>query len=266
MKSIKNIFVLLVIALVGLSLTACSNDDLDTNQYQGGVSLNAYGPNPVMRGGTLRFVGSNLDQIASIQIPGISAITNYEVVKAGVPSEIRISVPKDGPEVGFVTLTTNTNQTITTKSELTYIESIEFESFSPASAMPGDVVTIKGDYLNLVYSLAFADNVVISEQDFITHDRYTITVAVPEEAKTGKIELYTADLTVQSEEELEYQIIQSETAIEIGLPTVTSIKGRNTAEPMGNIVCKAGETILIYGSYLNLVKDVTIGGSLYYCF
>ena len=260
MKSIKNIFALLVMVLVGLSLTACSNDDLDTNQYKGGVSLNAFGPNPVMRGGTLRFVGSNLDQISSIQIPGVSAITNYEVVKSGVPSEIRVSVPKDGPEVGLVTLTTNTNQTITTKSELTYIESIVFESFSPASAMPGDVVTIKGDYLNLVYSLAFAENVVISENDFITHDRYTITVAVPEAAKTGKIELYTADLTVQSEEELEYQIIQSETAIEIGLPTVTSIKGRNSAEPMGNILCKAGEDILIYGSYLNLVEDVTIGG------
>lgn len=247
-------------ALVGLSLTACSNDDLDTNQYKGGVSLNAFGPNPVMRGGTLRFVGSNLDQISSIQIPGVSAITNYEVVKSGVPSEIRVSVPKDGPEVGLVTLTTNTNQTITTRSELTYIESIVFESFSPASAMPGDVVTIKGDYLNLVYSLAFAEDVVVSENDFITHDRYTITVAVPEEAKTGKIELYTADLTVQSEEELEYQIIQSETAIEIGLPTVTSIQGRNTADPLGNILCKAGETILIYGSYFNLVEDVTIGG------
>lgn len=260
MKSIKNIFALLVMALVGLSLTACSNDDLDTNQYKGGVSLNAFGPNPVMRGGTLRFVGSNLDQISSIQIPGVSAITNYEVVKSGVPSEIRVSVPKDGPEVGLVTLTTNTNQTITTRSELTYIESIVFESFSPASAMPGDVVTIKGDYLNLVYSLAFAEDVVVSENDFITHDRYTITVAVPEEAKTGKIELYTADLTVQSEEELEYQIIQSETAIEIGLPTVTSIQGRNTADPLGNILCKAGETILIYGSYFNLVEDVTIGG------
>ena len=260
MKKIYSLYTLLVMTLVGLSLTACSNDDLDTNQYNGGVSLNAYGPNPVMRGGTLRFVGSNLDQISSIQIPGISAITNYEVVKPGVPSEIRVSVPKDGPEVGYVTLTTNTNQTITTKSELTYIESIEFESFSPASVMPGDVVTIKGDYLNLVLSLAFADNVVISEKDFITHDRYTITVAVPEDAKTGKIELYTADLTIQSEKELEYQIIQSETAIEIGLPTVTEIKGRNTAEPMGNILCKAGETILIYGSYLNLVEDVTIGG------
>lgn len=247
-------------ALVGLSLAACSEDNLDTNQYKGGVSLNAYGPNPVMRGGTLRFVGSNLDQIASIQIPGVAPITNYETVKSGIPSEIRVTVPKDGPTEGIVTLTTKDSKTIQTQSALTYTEPIEFESFSPASAMPGDIVTIKGDYLNLIYSLAFAEKVIIGEKDFLTHDRYTITVAVPEEAKTGKIELYTADLTVSADDELDYQIIQSETAIEIGLPTVTQIKGRNTAEPMGNIVCKAGETILIYGSYLNIVEDVTIGG------
>ena len=247
-------------ALVGLSLAACSEDNLDTNQYKGGVSLNAYGPNPVMRGGTLRFVGSNLDQIASIQIPGVAPITNYETVKSGIPSEIRVTVPKDGPTEGVVTLTTKDSKTIQTQSALTYTEPIEFESFSPASAMPGDIVTIKGDYLNLIYSLAFAENVIIGEKDFLTHDRYTITVAVPEDAKTGKIELYTADLTVSADDELDYQIIQSETAIEIGLPTVTQIKGRNTAEPMGNIVCKAGETILIYGSYLNIVEDVTIGG------
>lgn len=260
MKNFKYIYNLLVMALVGLSLAACSEDNLDTNQYKGGVSLNAYGPNPVMRGGTLRFVGSNLDQIASIQIPGVAPITNYETVKSGIPSEIRVTVPKDGPTEGVVTLTTKDSKTIQTQSALTYTEPIEFESFSPASAMPGDIVTIKGDYLNLIYSLAFAENVIIGEKDFLTHDRYTITVAVPEDAKTGKIELYTADLTVSADDELDYQIIQSETAIEIGLPTVTQIKGRNTAEPMGNIVCKAGETILIYGSYLNIVEDVTIGG------
>ena len=28
---------------MGLSLTACSEDDLDTNQYQQGVHLNVYG-------------------------------------------------------------------------------------------------------------------------------------------------------------------------------------------------------------------------------
>ena len=247
-------------ALVGLSLTACSNDDLDTNQYKGGFSLNAYGPNPVMRGGTLRFVGSNLDQVASIQIPGVAAITNYETVKAGVPSEIRVVVPKDGPTEGYITLTSKTNETIQTVSELTYTEPIEFESFSPASVMPGDIVTIKGDYLNLIYSLAFADEVIISEADFLKHDRYTIEVRVPEEAKTGKIELYTADLTVSSDEELDYQIIASDKAIEIGTPSVTSITGRNTAEALGNITAKAGEEIKITGTYFNMVADVTIGG------
>ncbi len=247
-------------ALVGLSLTACSNDDLDTNQYKGGFSLNAYGPNPVMRGGTLRFVGSNLDQVASIQIPGVAAITNYEIVKSGVPSEIRVVVPKDGPTEGYITLTSKTNETIQTVSELTYTEPIEFESFSPASAMPGDIVTIKGDYLNLIYSLAFADEVIISEADFLKHDRYTIEVRVPEEAKTGKIELYTADLTVSSDEELDYQIISSDKAIEIGTPSVTSITGRNTAEALGNIIAKAGEEIKIAGSYFNMVADVLIGG------
>ena len=119
MKKIYSLYTLLVMALVGLSLTACSNDDLDTNQYKGGFSLNAYGPNPVMRGGTLRFVGSNLDQVASIQIPGVAAITNYEIVKSGVPSEIRVVVPKDGPTEGNITLTSKTNETIQTVSELT---------------------------------------------------------------------------------------------------------------------------------------------------
>ena len=260
MKKIYSLYTLLVMALVGLSLTACSNDDLDTNQYKGGFSLNAYGPNPVMRGGTLRFVGSNLDQVASIQIPGVAAITNYEIVKSGVPSEIRVVVPKDGPTEGYITLTSKTNETIQTVSELTYTEPIEFESFSPASAMSGDIVTIKGDYLNLIYSLAFADEVIISEADFVKHDRYTIEVRVPEEAKTGKIELYTADLTVSSDEELDYQIIASDKAIEIGTPSVTSITGRNTAEALGNITAKAGEEIKITGTYFNMVADVTIGG------
>ena len=259
MKKNKNIFTLLVMALIGLSLTACSNDELDTNQYKGGISLNVYGPNPVMRGGTLRFLGSNLDQIASIQIPGVPAITSYETVKAGVPSEIRVAIPKEGPEVGFVTLTTKGDQTITTKTKLNYIEGIEISEM-PASAMPGDKITIKGEYLNLIYSLAFADGVVVGESDFENHDRYAITVTVPEDAKTGKLELYTADLTVLDRSSVDYQTIVSEEAIEIGVPSVTQLKGRNAAEALGTIEAKAGEKITISGSYFNVVDDVTVSG------
>lgn len=260
MKKIQYVFTLIAAGIMGLALAACSEDNLDTNQYRGGVSLNAYGPNPVMRGGTLRFVGSNLDQIASIQIPGTAAITSYETVKAGVPSEIRVTVPKDGPTEGVVTLTTKDNQTLTTQTSLTYTEPIEIEGFTPATAMPGDVVTIKGDYLNLIHSIAFAEDVVIGENDFESHDRYTISVTVPEEAQTGKIELYTTDLTVASEEELDYQIVTSDDAIEIGLPTISKLKGRSEAEAQGEITAKAGETITITGTYFTVTDDVTIGG------
>ena len=259
MKNIKNIFTLLVVALAGLSLTACSNDDLDTNQYQGDVSLNVYGPSPVMRGGQLRFLGSNLDQIREVIIPDGISITNIDVVKAGVPSEIRVTVPKEGPVPGFVTLITNTDQKIVTKTELNYIEGIEITSMTK-SAMPGDVIKIQGEYLNLIYSLAFADNVIISEQDFVSHDRYTIEVKVPDNAKTGNIELYTADLTVIDVTKVEYQTIISEEAIEIGVPSISSLKGRNTAEALGNITAKAGEKITISGSYFNVAEDVTVGG------
>ncbi len=264
MKKIKNMFALLVVALVGLSLTACSSDDLDTNQYQGGVSLNAYGPNPVMRGGQLRFVGSNLDQIASITIPGVSEITNIEVLKAGIPSEIRVTVPKDGPLVGYVTLKTKTDQTIKTQTQLEYIEGIEVTKIPGETVMPGQVIKIEGDYLNLIYSMAFADGVLVSSKDFVTHDRYFIEVKVPEEAKTGKLEFYTADLTVQrtakEEDELEYQTIVSDDALNVGLPSTSKITSpRGTAEPEGTITVKAGETMTLTGEYYNVVSAIKFG-------
>ena len=259
MKKIYNVFTLLVVALMGLSLAACSNDNLDTNQYKGEVSLNVYGPSPVMRGGTLRFLGSNLDQVREVIIPDGISITNIEVKQAGVPSEIRVTVPKDGPVPGKVVLVTNTDLIITTKTDLKYTESIVITSF-PLAAMPGDVIKIEGDYLNLVQSLAFADNVLVSMEDFKSHSRYAIEVEVPEEAKTGKLALYTADLTVVDKNSVDYQIIETESAIEIGVPTIHKLKGRNEAEALGNITAKAGETITITGNYLQLTDDITIGG------
>ena len=265
MKKLKNIFSLLVVALIGLSLTACSNDDLGTNQYQGGVSLNAYGPNPVMRGGQLRFVGSNLDQIASITIPGVGEITNIEVVKSGVPSEIRITVPKDGPQVGYVTLKTKTDQTITTKTQIEFIEGIEVTQIPEETVMPGQTIRIEGDYLNLIYSMAFADGVLVSANDFVEQDRYYIDVIVPEEAKTGKLELYTADLTVQRTKEelnkLTYQTIVSEDALTVGLPTTSKLHSDRSGdvEVEGSITAKAGETITLTGDYYNVISAVKFG-------
>ena len=144
---------LLVMVLSGLLLTSCSEDDLVTNQYQKGVALNVFGPSPVVRGGTLRFLGSNLDQVAQVIIPGVDPITNIEVVQAGIPSEIRVVVPKDGPEIGKIQLIDKTGKVLTTQTELTYTEDIEFEKFTPEDVMAGQEITIIGDYLNLIHIL-----------------------------------------------------------------------------------------------------------------
>ena len=258
MKKIKNILALLVVALMGLSLTACSEDDLDTNQYQQGVHLNVYGPQPVMRGGQLRFLGSNLDQISKIQIPGCDDITNIEVVKAGIPSEIKITVPKEGPLVGYLTLVTKTDEEIKTKTQLTYKEPIVFSSFSPASIMPGETLTIEGDYLNLVHMIEFADGVQIPEKDFVSQTRYKIEVVVPEEAQTGKINLFDLDLTTVEDPSVAlYNIIESENALNVGTPTITKWSSpRGEAELTGNVTAKMGETITVTGEHFGLVKSV----------
>ena len=214
---------MLVIVIMAISLAACSDDDLSTNQYGKGVQLNVYGPNPVMRGGVLRFIGSNLDQISEIIIPGCDPITNYEVVSTGKPSEIRITVPKDGPEVGYVKLIAKDGTEITTKTQLEYEEPIELEAFAPESVMPGDEITITGDYLNLVQMVCFNDDVWVSVDDFVSQDRYKLVVVVPEEAKTGVIALYTMDLTKLENPSAEtgYNIIESEKILEVGTPAVT---------------------------------------------
>ena len=95
MKHISNLKVWLLSCLVVLGFAACDNDNLDTQQYKGGVSLNVYGPQPVMRGGTLRFLGSNLDQVTQVIIPGVEPITDIEVRQSGAHSEILVQVPVD---------------------------------------------------------------------------------------------------------------------------------------------------------------------------
>lgn len=39
-----------LVLLSSLTFTACDTNDVDTNQYKGGISLNVFGPSPVLRG------------------------------------------------------------------------------------------------------------------------------------------------------------------------------------------------------------------------
>ena len=250
MKKISKIFAMLVVALVGLSLTACSDgDDLSTDQYGNEISLQSFGPCPVLRGGTLYLYGTNLDQIESVNLPGADPITAYEILQSGYNSKISIQVPAEKCEPGQIVLKTKKGGEITSVSPITYREDIEITKFFVGSegtmvGNVGDVVTIKGDYLNLMHGVIFAGSDTIKEAEFVGHDRYTIQVKIPVEARTGVITLTDTlkdGTSLETKEELT-----------INTPEATPIENRNI---------KAGEILSIKGSAFDQIASVKFEGA-----
>ena len=222
--------------MTGVSFTSClKGDDVDTNQYTGGISLNVFGPSPVARGGELRFLGSGMDQVTAVWIPGSGDVTEIRVIS---DTEIRITVPQDA-EPGQLVLRTPQGD-ITTQTELTFTEPISIDELSPLSVLPGDELTIKGDYLNLINEVIFADNVTVSAEDFVAHDRKTICLTVPQEAQSGQVILSDgAELP---------NLIYSEEELTVVLPAVETVAELQHANP--------GDRISVDGSHLDLVKEV----------
>ena len=250
MKKISKIFAMLVVALVGLSLTACNDgDDLSTDQYGNDISLQSFGPCPVLRGGTLYLYGTNLDQIESVNLPGADPITAYEILQSGYNSKISIQVPDEKCEPGQIVLKTKKGGEITSVSPITYREDIEITKFFVGSegtmvGNVGDVVTIKGDYLNLMHGVIFAGSDTIKEAEFVGHDRYTIKVKIPAEARTGVITLTD---TIKDGTSLE-----TKEELTINTPEATPIKDRNI---------KAGEVLSIKGSSFDQIVSVKFEGA-----
>ena len=250
MKKISKIFAMLVVALVGLSLTACSDgDDLSTDQYGNDISLQSFGPCPVLRGGTLYLYGTNLDQIESVNLPGADPITAYEIIQSGYNSKISIQVPAEKCEPGQIVLKTKKGGEITSVSPITYREDIEITQFYVGNegtlvGNVGDVVTIKGDYLNLMHGVIFAGSDTIKEAEFVGHDRYTIQVKIPAEARTGVITLTD---TIKDGTSLE-----TKEELTINTPEATPIKDRNI---------KAGEVLSIKGASFDQIASVKFEGA-----
>lgn len=219
-----------------LTFTACDNgDDEDTNQYKGGINLNVFGPSPVARGGVLRFLGSGMDKVTAVAIPGCDDITDIEVVS---DTEIRVTVPQTA-QPGLVVLKTPKGD-ITTKTELTFTEPIALEAFAPAEVKPGSELTITGEYLNLIKEVIFADEVTVPADEFVSQSRQEIKVIVPDSAQTGKFILSDgAEIP---------NWIYSEGELEVTLPSVEA--------PLDLVDKKPGDVIRVSGENFDLVKKV----------
>lgn len=245
----NKIFKLAALLSACLMTFACAPEELSTDQYpDDAVNFAAFAPNPVARGGALRIVGSNLQRVVEVNIPGINPITDIEVVKEGHESEIRVIIPVDGPEVGKISIVDLCGNTHVSLADITYSEPIIFDDFSPKNAMPGDVITIKGDYMNNIRAIHFEGGAVVTE--FPEQSRYEMKVVVPANAVTGKVILADVDEN-NNPDALVPNLFYSEAELVIGEPTVK-------AADRGTL--KVGDQVTVTGEYLNMIQAVKFNG------
>lgn len=252
MKKYSKYTALLMMCLMlvtSLSFTACNDDDFDTNQNRGGISLEVFGPCPVARGGELRFIGSGMNQINSVTIPGCDDITDIKVVS---DREIRVTVPQTAIP-GKVVLN-HSNGKITTLTDITFLEPVSLDAentFSPARVKPGQEVTINGEYLNLMKEVCFsfvegldsANVYAANEGAFIEHTRKAIKVIVPDNAVSGPVGVSDALAEIPN-------LIWSELELDVVLPSVAAAIDITNAKP--------GDLITINGNDLDLVRKVVM--------
>ena len=242
----KKIFTYTVLAALTLLLSGCAKKELDTNPYGDGIRFSALAPNPVMRGGELRILGSNLEQVTEVRFAGGVSVTDIQVVKSGTPGEIRLLVPLEGPEVGPVTIVGKDGVTRKSFADLTFTEPIEVESIAPAQVLSGDILTIKGEYLNDVKMIIFTGtDAMVTE--FVSQSRHELKVAVPANAITGPVIL--SDVNEIEDENTIPNHIYSATDLVVGNPTVVKAE---------KAIYKSGDVIKVEGEHLDMIKRVDL--------
>ncbi|MDR2806398.1 MAG: hypothetical protein LBB85_12335 [Dysgonamonadaceae bacterium] len=227
-----------VIRTIGLLLfcsafvfTACQNDDLNTDiMGSTQTTLKAFGPNPALRGQKLSFAGTHLDKITKVILPNGIEITDIEAINDKL---IKVVVPQETVE-GIVKLIGPNNLELSSKEVLTISEPVEITQMSPQPVKAGQVLTIEGNYFNLMHKVILSDKVEIAKENCQTWERTKIVLTLPAEAQSGVIILQNND-----EIPLEYQ---SPEALQVVLPSVNSVLDLTNKKP-GDAVSAAGKDL-----------------------
>ena len=230
--------------VLAAGFTSCSEDQLDTNQYnKSGVNILAFGPMPITRGATMRLTGTQLNNVKEVLFPeGNQKLTPSTTYISGEftlqsSEEMTVTIP-DQCVPGKLRLVTNDGQTIESASNITFAEEIKASSITPNPIHPGEAVSIKGDYVWNIGQVVFFDHVTVDAEDFLLNTRSEIQVIVPAEAKTGDVAYNDGSDGAEN--------------ISIGTLTIDEIKATGVSNPNPEF----GEEITITGENLDLVTSI----------
>lgn len=198
-KLLFNTKLVLLIGLV-LSIGMMSSCKKDSNADSGEVQLLSFGPSGAMHGDTISFIGNNLEKVTEIDFVGANASVLQSAFISQTSELITLIVPETA-EQGVVTLKT-ANAEIVSITKLNLNVPVVIESV-PATARPGETITIKGKYMNWINEVWFAKDVVV--RTFESKSLTELILVVPANAQSGPIVFSsggTEPLTIETEEDL----------------------------------------------------------------
>ncbi|MDB5014806.1 MAG: hypothetical protein JWQ25_3008 [Daejeonella sp.] len=235
MKMIGNSRFLSLICLVMLlgSIASCKKDD---NANTGKVELLSFGPAGVKHGEDISFIGKNLDKVTAIEFKGASVLST--AFKTQTSELIVLTVPVEA-ERGPVMLKTG-SEDIMSKAPIDFDVPFTISSVTAVSR-PGENITIKGNLLNWITGVEFADGIL--DTNFVSQSLTELVIQVPMNAKTGKLIFYGAGT--------EPLTFESETALTVTLPAITAL----SPNPI-----RHATNLTITGTNLDLATGVIFSG------
>ncbi len=247
MKKIFKFSVIVSLCAVLVSLAGCQKE-MNVDPMGENFSFNGLAPNPVMRGGVLKIFGRSLDQVTEVHFAGQDVVvTEFKELRKGAKLDtLELVVPLEGPEVGKVTIVAKDGRQLSSMSDLTFSESIEISSFSPATVLSGDVLTIKGEYLNVVKEIFFSGEDAVSVA-FESQSRRELKVKVPANAVSGPVIL--SDVNEIEDQNTIPNHIYTPTELTVGDPTVNKA---------AKATYKSGDVITVTGEHLDMIKNVAL--------
>ncbi len=231
---LKSALLFSLVALIVVS--ACNKDNVSSSK----PTLLSFGPSTVEHGDTIKFIGTNLNQITDIVMP-----VGIDVPKSSFLTHtstlIELVVPKSSM-LGHVVLRYE-NDSIVSKALFGAKYTITARTFTPSSLRPGDNITITGNFLNYVKQVTFTAGQNVTQ--FVSQSLHQLVVQVPMASQSGTFSL--TDLAGTNAQIVTQDTLLNDLLITVTLPKFTGLSPT---------ALRQLETLTITGTDLDLVGEV----------
>ncbi len=233
-RIVNKILPAILVVCFFITIAVSCKKDKDQDKKTDKIELLSFGPTGVKHGEEIRFFGTNLDKVTSIEFTGTNAVINKAAFSKQTWDLITLVVPQ-AAERGRVTLKTSQGD-IVSKAMFDLGVGPTVTTITE-EARPGATITIKGTYLNWVTTVTFAKGKIV--EAFVKQTFDELVVTVPADAETGPLVIgYSGTDAGDFETDLE---------VIVTLPHATAITP---------VASKHSDNITLTGTNLDLVKKV----------